>query len=84
MSSIRNLLIVSLLLVLAGVASAQVLEIGPQFGVNRLSNSELYSQADPPAVARLKSGFRFGFRVADLIPDLIFEFIHRTHDSRFE
>ena len=63
MSSIRNLLIVSMLLVLAGVASAQVLEIGPQFGVNRLSNSELYSQADPPAVARLKSGFRFGFRV---------------------
>ena len=50
-------------LVLAGVASAQVLEIGPQFGLTRLSNSELYSQADPPAVAKLNSGFRFGFRV---------------------
>jgi len=64
MSSIRNLLSVSLLLVLAGAASAQVLEVGPQFGVSRLSNSELYSEAGPPPLAvKLKSGFRFGFRV---------------------
>lgn len=64
MNSIRNVLSVSLLFVLAGVASAQVLEIGPQFGVNRLSNSTLYQEpTDPTLVAKLNSGFRFGFRV---------------------
>ncbi len=64
MSPIRISFSVSLLLAVAGGASAQVLEIGPQFGVNRLSNSELYRQTTPtPAVAKLNSGFRFGFRV---------------------
>ena len=64
MSSIRNLLSVSLLFVLAGVAFAQVLEIGPQVGLSRLSNSELYQEAGPPPlVVKLNSGFRFGFRV---------------------
>jgi len=64
MSPIRNVLRVFLPLVLAGVASAQVLEVGPQFGVTRLSNSELVRDAGPPpVVAKLNSGFRFGFRV---------------------
>ncbi|HSW51118.1 MAG TPA: outer membrane beta-barrel protein [Bryobacteraceae bacterium] len=59
MSPTRTLLAVSLFLLLASLASAQVLEIGPQFGVNRLSNNVL-SQSDG---AKLASGFRFGFRV---------------------
>ena len=64
MTSIRNVLPVSLLLLLAAVASAQVLEIGPQFGVNRLSNSMLYQNpTSPDLYAKLNSGFRFGFRV---------------------
>ena len=55
----RTFLALSLFLVVASLASAQVLEIGPQFGVNRLSNSTL-SESDG---AKLDSGFRFGFRV---------------------
>jgi opacity protein-like surface antigen len=59
MSPVRIAFALSLFLVLASLASAQVLEIGPQFGVNRLSNRVL-SVSDG---AELKSGFRFGFRV---------------------
>ena len=55
----RTFLALSLFLVVASLASAQVLEIGPQFGVNRLTNSTL-SESDG---AKLDSGFRFGFRV---------------------
>lgn len=49
----------SLFVVLAGAASAQVLELGVAGGVGRLSNSVL-SESDG---AKLKSGFRLGFRV---------------------
>ncbi|MCC7173698.1 MAG: outer membrane beta-barrel protein [Bryobacterales bacterium] len=63
MRPIRNGVVVPLFFALAGGVSAQVLEIGPQFGVSRLSNNKLYEQASPPAVVKLNSGFRFGFRV---------------------
>ncbi len=55
----RVLVALSLFLVLVSLASAQVLEIGPQFGVNRLTNRIL----SPSVGAQLSSGFRFGFRV---------------------
>ncbi len=59
MSPIRKLVAVSLFLMVAGAASAQVLELGASGGVSRLSNSTLSA----PDNAKLDSGFRIGFRV---------------------
>lgn len=59
MSLFRRTLQVSLFLALAGVAGAQVLELGASGGMGLLKNSVLSESDD----AKLKSGFRMGFRV---------------------
>ena len=65
MSPMRIALTVSLLLLLAGAAVAQVAEMGASFGVAKLTQSTLLDAT--PGVAnsdaKLNSGFRFGFRV---------------------
>ena len=59
MSPSRRLFAVSLFFLLAGLASAQILELGGSGGVARLSNSTL-SAADS---AKLNSGWLLGFSV---------------------
>lgn len=59
MSAIAKTLGVSLFLLMAGVAGAQVLELGGHAGVGQLTNNVL--SADDGV--KLKSGFRMGFRV---------------------
>ena len=59
MSPSRTLFVLSLLLVFAGLSSAQILELGVSGGASKLSNSTL----SEPDNAKLDSGFRLTFRV---------------------
>ena len=64
MTALRQSLILCLLLMTAGAALAQVLEVGGGAGVNRISNGELGSDGStPPNVAEVKNGWRMGFRM---------------------
>ncbi len=59
MSPLRTLCVLSLFFLLAGLASAQILELGGGAGVDRLSNNTL-SQVDS---AKLNSGWLLAFSV---------------------
>ena len=65
MTALRQSLILFLLLLTAGAALAQVLEVGGGAGVNRISNGVLSSDTTttPPTVYQLSNGWRFGFRM---------------------
>jgi opacity protein-like surface antigen len=65
MTALRQSLILFLLLVTAGAALAQVLEVGGGAGVNRISNGVLSNDTStsPPTVVQVKNGWRFGFRM---------------------
>lgn len=65
MTALRQSLVLFLLLVTAGAAFTQVLEVGGGAGVNRISNGVLASDTTttPPTVFQLSSGWRFGFRM---------------------
>jgi opacity protein-like surface antigen len=66
MTALRHSLILFLLLVTAGAALAQVLEVGGGAGANRLSSSTLgvLDPGPPELVLKLNNGWRFGFRMA--------------------
>ncbi|MGQ9632768.1 MAG: outer membrane beta-barrel protein [Bryobacteraceae bacterium] len=65
MTCVKQLLVLSLLLAFAGVASAQILEFGVGGGASRLSNNTLaVLVAGPPELrADLMSGWRLNFRL---------------------
>lgn len=65
MTALRQSLILFLLLVTAGAALAQVLEVGGGAGANRISNGVLASDDStiPPTTLELSNGWRFGFRM---------------------
>src|SRR5665647_593857 len=65
MTALKQSLILFLLLMTAGAALAQVLEVGGGAGVNRISNGALASDTStsPPTSVQLSSGWRFGFRM---------------------
>lgn len=65
MTALRQSLVLFLLLVTAGAAFTQVLEVGGGAGVNRISNGVLSSDTTttPPTVYQLSNGWRFGFRM---------------------
>lgn len=65
MTALRQSLFLFLLLMTAGAALAQVLEVGGGFGVNRVSNAILLEEnsTSPPTVAKINNGWRMGFRM---------------------
>jgi opacity protein-like surface antigen len=64
MTALRQSLILCLLLMAAGAALAQVLEVGGGAGVNRISNGALGSDTStPPNVGKVNNGWRMGFRM---------------------
>jgi opacity protein-like surface antigen len=65
MTSVKQLLVLSLLLVFAGVASAQILEFGVGGGASRLTNNTLavLAAGPPPITAYLQNGWRLNFRL---------------------
>lgn len=65
MTSVKPLLVLFLLVVVGGVASAQILEFGVGGGASRLSNNTLaVLAAGPPTLkADLKNGWRLNFRI---------------------
>jgi len=65
MTCVKQLLVLSLLLAFAGVASAQILEFGVGGGASRLSNNTLaVLTAGPPQLrADLMNGWRLNFRL---------------------
>src|SRR5512138_3286467 len=63
MSPMRMSVVVFLLLLMVGMASGQVLELGASAGASRLSNSTLLANDPQAGTIKLKNGFRFGFRV---------------------
>jgi opacity protein-like surface antigen len=65
MTALRQSLILFLLLMTAGAALAQVLEVGGGAGANRISNGVLSTDntVSPPSVIQVNNGWRFGFRM---------------------
>lgn len=65
MTSVKQLLVLSLLLVFAGVASAQIIEFGVGGGASRLTNNTLatLTAGPPPLTAYLQNGWRLNFRL---------------------
>ncbi len=57
------LVVVFLLLLMVGLASAQVLELGASAGASRLSNNTLVANDPQFGTIKLSNGFRFGFRI---------------------